>query len=252
MPNILPKKKRSAPSPNLGPRGTNTLNSQDRPKLESSTPVVSVPRSTTFPVSTPNQNSNLQRSSLDGNRFQLNTLSTPNLRQSYHEMMSPKDFSNTGTPNSSSASPSMSQPYSTPHQFGAVDSFNDLNSMMFPSADPFAYPPNHPMMELENFKQENTGMANDSQTPSFLSDTGAPGVYDDLEGQLFGPIPPYLTQGQQNYDFQGQPSSGGMMSHLNPPDMNYHPGLTPNGDMNFLLSGDSSEWDNILADGRLR
>ncbi|TVY43617.1 Activator of stress genes [Lachnellula occidentalis] len=249
---ILPKKKRSAPSPNLGPRGTNTPISQDRPKPDSNNPVVSVPRSTTFPISTAIQSSNLQRSSLDGNRSQLNTLSTPNLRQSYHEIMSPTDFSNTGTPNSSSTSPSMSQPYSTPHQFGPVDSFADLNSMMFPSADPFAYPPNHPMMELENVKQENTTMTNGAQTSSFLPDTGAPGVYDDLEGQIFGPIPPYLTQGQHNYDFQGQLNSGGMMSNLNPPDMNYHPGLNPNGDMNFLLSGDSSEWDNILADGRLR
>ena len=196
------------------------------------------------------QNNNLQRSSLDDNRFQLNTLSNPNFSQSFPEIFSPSDFSNTQTPESSSTSPSLAQPPHPPQHLGVVDSFTDLNSMMFPSADPFAYPPSQPMMELENVKQENMGMVNGTQDPSFLSNTGAPGVYDDIEGQLFGPIPPYLTQGQQNFDFQGQMNAGGMMPNLDPPDMNYHTGMTPNGDMNFVLSGDSNEWSNILADQR--
>jgi hypothetical protein len=103
------------------------------------------------------------------------------------------------------------------------------------------------MMELENTKQENMPMVNGAQNASFLSNTGGPGVYDDLEGQLFGPIPPYLTQGQQNFDFQGEMNAGGMMPNLNSPDMNYHTGLTPNGDMNFVLSGDGNEWGNIYS-----
>jgi len=110
------------------------------------------------------------------------------------------------------------------------------------------------MMDFDAVKQENVPMLNGGQnSASYLSNAGGSGVYDDLEGQLFGPIPPYMTQGQQNFDFQAQADlSRGMMPGLNPQDMNYHTGLTPNGDMNFVLSGDGGEWGNMLADQRYR
>ncbi|TVY82136.1 Activator of stress genes 1-like protein [Lachnellula suecica] len=246
---ILSKKKRSAPSPNPGSHG-GAFGSEDRHHSQPG-PNAPASRSTTFPASTSSQNSSPQRSSHDGNRFQINTISNPNLRQSYHEIISPVDFSNTGTPDSSSTGNSMPPSYPGQQQFGTINSLTDLNSMMFPSADPFAYPPSQPMMEFDNIKQENMGMANGDQAP-YLSNAGGagPGAYSDLEGQLFGPIPPYLTQGQQNFDFQGQMDAGGMMP---PPDMNYHTGLTPNGGgMNFVLSGDNVDWGNILADQRYR
>lgn len=61
----------------------------------------------------------------------------------------------------------------------------DLADIMFPSADPFAYP-NQPMMTLENqnlFRPENTHMF---------------GTSDTLGTQYFNPLPPYLMQGQQS------------------------------------------------------
>ncbi|KAF4637909.1 hypothetical protein G7Y89_g173 [Cudoniella acicularis] len=249
---ILPKKKRSAPSPNpSAPRAP------ERPRSESgpSPSMGTASRATTFPIVAPAQtSSSSERSSQEGSRFHINTVSNPNLRQSYHELMSPSDVSAAATPDSHSTSNGILQPsYPPPPFLGVHDSLPGLNAMMFPSADPFAYPPNQPMMEFDNVKEEHTGLTNGSQTPNmYVPNTTSSGIYDDLEGQIFGPLPPYLTQGQQNFDFQGQiDAGGGLMSGLNPQEMNYHTGLTPNGDMNFVLS-DVDDWSNILGDQRYR
>ena len=119
--------------------------------------------------------------------------------------------------------------------------------MMFPSADPFAYP-NQPMMEFDNIKQENIG---NMPQPNYLLNGTQPGIYDDLEGQLFGPIPPYLMQGQPNFDVS-QMDAG--MSGLNPQELSYHTGVTPNGEMNFeaIFLGEGDEWSSSLADQRFR
>ncbi len=102
-------------------------------------------------------------------------------------------------------------------------------------------------MELDNIKQENT---TNTPQPNFLP-TG-PGIYDDLEGQLFGPIPPYLMQGQPNFDVSARMDDG--MLGLNPQEIHFHTGVTPNGDMSFegLFSGEGDEWNNMLADQRFR
>jgi hypothetical protein len=160
--------------------------------------------------------------------------------------MSPAELSATGTPDSSSTSNSIQLQQYNLQQFGGNDALPDLSAMMFPSADPFAYP-NQPMMEFDNIKQENIG---NMPLPNYLSN--GPGIYDDLEGQLFGPIPPYLMQGQPNFDISAQMDTG--MSGLNPQEVNYHTGVTPNGDLNFdsIFSGEGDEWSNMLADQRFR
>jgi len=135
----------------------------------------------------------------------------------------------------------------------------DLNAIMFPSADPFAYP-NQPLMEFDQVKQENVGMSNGPQGQRMYLSNGAngPGLYDDLEGQLFGPLPPYLMQGQPNYDLQGQiDPSNSMMGGLNAQEMIYQPGVTANGEMtgsfDGIFSGDGDEWGSILtSDQRYR
>ena len=100
------------------------------------------------------------------------------------------------TPNS----PSSSMPPSTTQaSFGMQNPFTsqvvpDLSAMMFPSADPFAYP-NQPMTTLENrqfIKQENPL---DSGIYNLASTTSA--SYDGLKSQMFGRMSPYLMQGQQ-------------------------------------------------------
>lgn len=97
---------------------------------------------------------------------------------------------------------------------------SDVNAMMFPSADPFAYP-NQPMTTFENnhpqsFKPEQSptvgnlpfhvsGMEVKSH-PAFVPSGGInmptmPRRPTDNDVQLFGPMPMYLMQGAQQ---QGQ------------------------------------------------
>jgi hypothetical protein len=148
------------------------------------------------------------------------------------------------------------QQYPAPQQFGISNALPDLSAMMFPSADPFAYP-NQPIMEFDNVKRENIDMMTGSQTaPIYIQHAGGGhGIYDDLEGQLFGPLPPYLAQGQPNYDIQGQMGGGNsMMSAMNSQEMAFHTGITPGEDMNFdgIFNGEGEEWSNMLADQRFR
>ena len=73
----------------------------------------------------------------------------------------------------------------------------DISSMMFPSEDPFAYP-TQPMMTLEDgqFAQSPTVQTTASGLFNMPSTTSSNAPYDDIEAQLFGPLPPYLNQGQ--------------------------------------------------------
>jgi hypothetical protein len=246
------KKKRSAPSPK--PSGAQSSPELAQPTPESTSTIGALPRATTFPVPAPNQTANLQRVSLDGNRFQANTLSNPNLRQSFHELMSPADLSSTGTPDSTTVANSLQQsPYSLQQPYNISNAIPDLNAIMFSSADPFAYP-NQPLMEFDNVvKQEEISVPNGTQGQQMYLSNGANGLglYDDLEGQLFGPLPPYLMQGQPNYDLPGQmDTTSSMMSGLNPQEMMYQSGVTAGGEMsgNFdgIFSGDGDDWSNII------
>ena len=79
----------------------------------------------------------------------------------------------------------------------------DLGTVMFPTTDPLAYP-NQPLSTLEdrNFARQDDlfdqNIYNAGNTPSTI---GA--VYEPMDAQLFGPMPPYLMQGQQSgFDFQ--------------------------------------------------
>lgn len=244
------KKKRSAPAPLPNPTGLRNVHlSRDPPE-----PVMGISRATTFPMqATSAQNINYPRTSLDSNRFQSN----PNLRHSYHEFMSPStDMSPIGTPDSSSTGGSMHPNYSLPPQFGVNTGVPDLGSMMFPSNDPFAYP-NQPMMEFDNIKQENVMMSNSQVPPIYLPNGGPGQEYDDLQGQLFGPVPPYLQQVQTHFAMQAPMGHGGpgmMGSQGQGQEMNYHAGVPPNDDMNFdgIFSGDAEDWSTMMADQRYR
>lgn len=72
-----------------------------------------------------------------------------------------------------------------------------LNAMMFPSGDPFAYP-NQPLEDVIRQGQvAQSGQASGSQDSMQFY---MPNMYDDIEGQLLGPIPPYLVQpGQEQH-----------------------------------------------------
>lgn len=195
----------------------------------------------------------IARGSLDDNRLQSNAISNPNLRQSFQDLRPPNTPSSVGTPDSNSENNSMHrQQYM--QQFPPSNGVPDLSAMMFPSADPFAYP-NQAMVEFESIKQEDFGSLNvGNQGPSIFlsSSTSGPGVYDDLEGQLFGPMPPYLMQGQQ-FDMS-QMQANNTIPGLGQ-DMGYHSGVTPTGEMNFdgiFSGGNGEDWRNVVADSRYR
>ncbi|KAI5457834.1 hypothetical protein BGZ63DRAFT_364201 [Mariannaea sp. PMI_226] len=97
------------------------------------------------------------------------------------------------TPDSTStATSSQRHPY-TGQPLGVHNPVNKLDSLMFPSEDPFAYP-NQPMMEL--------GYPGKTDPPSSVSPTGADmqlfltGTFDDVESSLFGQPPPYMMHQQ--------------------------------------------------------
>ncbi len=76
-----------------------------------------------------------------------------------------------------------------------MNEFFDLNAMMFPSADPFAYP-NNPMTIFED-QQQKRGVLDTSMggNPMVMSDAVSNNIpYDNLEVQLYDPLPPYLAQ----------------------------------------------------------
>lgn len=103
----------------------------------------------------------------------------------------------------STATSSQRQPYPA-QQLNVHNPVHKLDTLMFPSEDPFAYP-NQPMMEL-GFPMKTDlpiNMGEQSQDSQFF----LTGSFDDVESQIFGQPPPYLNQ------HQGQPMMN-IASHL--------------------------------------
>lgn len=77
----------------------------------------------------------------------------------------------------------------------------DLSAMMFPSADPFAYP-NPPMLTLEqNYPpgaQRNPFVASmpEAYMPASNSKAQSVSTDDHIDVQLFGPLPPHMAHQQ--------------------------------------------------------
>lgn len=85
---------------------------------------------------------------------------------------------------------------------GAFNPIHQLDAMMFPSGDPLAYP-NQPRVD---FGDQRLGIH--SAGPGGMphhdpSQFYMPNVYDNIEGQLLGPLPPYMmqTQAHPGFDF---------------------------------------------------
>lgn len=198
------QKKRSAPSqlsvgqsqmpqrpPDISARSQNVSNSTRRLNVS------------------PNQQGSLKRSSIAQDslplRDQITTLDPVYRRGS----QDPYPASN--------SSPSSSVP-SSATSYGMSNTYvPDFSSMMFPSADPFAYP-NQPMTTLENrqsIKQEN---AMDSSMFSPPTTSGPP--YHNLD---YGSLP-YMMQGQQHgFGMENVASSMGMSNtDLTPTTMPMH------------------------------
>ena len=150
----------------------------------------------------------------------------------------------------SSSLPSSATPYGMPNNY-----VPDLSSMMFPSADPFAYP-NQPMTTLENrqsIKQENSMDPNTFSPPN-----SSGGPYENLS---YGSLP-YMTQGQllgfgmQSMNPSMDMSNAGPTSSTMPTQRNesggwarqqqqqQRPGSTPDGNLDQLYGEDWGGWMN--------
>lgn len=136
----------------------------------------------------------------------------------------------------------------------------DINSLMFPSADPLAYP-NQPMTTFEDshpqayqFKHGSPTMAQlppqytgvdmkpspAPYTGSPLANVAAAPRRPDNEVQLLGPMPMYLMQGAQHRSFNPQPAVHGPP----PPQL---PGQNPS-NMNFDEIFGGEEWAQTFMD----
>ena len=93
----------------------------------------------------------------------------------------------------------------------------DFSTMMFPSGDPFAYP-TQPMMPLEDqqFTKSTPPFSTaDSENMYGFTPASSGAPYDNTGAQLFGPLPPYMLQGQQ---YGTGPQSMGPRMELDGPD----------------------------------
>lgn len=113
------------------------------------------------------------------------------------------DMSSRATSGSpSTASSSQHHPgYSMPpqQQHNSHNPVQKLDTLMFPSEDPFAYP-NQPMMELSYQPPVTMSSQGQAQNSQFFM----PGSFEEVDSQLLGQPPPYVIQhpeGQPGLEF---------------------------------------------------
>jgi hypothetical protein len=240
----LPKKKRSASTLNPAIKHE----SRSSPDIHNSSPPLgSVQRATTFPTRIDTTASKRQSASFENQRHPVSAAPDQKWRRSFQDLVSPVDVSGTGTPDSTASSNGLQTHGNFQQPFG------DLGAMMFPSADPFAYP-HQAVMSFDNIHQKPGFIGNliDNSVPNIFigGGTNISNPYDSLEGQLFGPLPPYLMQTQPGVNMSQMDMSG--ISGFNLQEMRGHTGLTPgvNVNVNFedIFAGGNDEWNNMLGD----
>lgn len=123
-----------------------------------------------------------------------------------HDMLS-LDMSSRATPDSTSTAASSSRMAFMPHAVAtqsAPNPVHKLDTLMFPSDDPFAYP-NQPMMELGYQAPKDGTAVTMAQDPNFFF----PGTLEEMGNAFVNQPPPYLNQnGRQSMGAMG--GMGGM------------------------------------------
>jgi hypothetical protein len=137
----------------------------------------------------------------------------PSFTSSLNDMM-PMDLSSRATPDSTSTGESAHRHPYQQHPLGGHLALNNpvhkLDSLMFPSDDPFAYP-NQPMMEL-GFSGKTDVPAVSMPQPTQESGFFFPASLDDLGDQFMGQPPPYMMPQQQ----QQQPPHNPLAMNMAP------------------------------------
>ncbi|KAI0014194.1 fungal-specific transcription factor domain-containing protein [Xylariaceae sp. FL0662B] len=98
----------------------------------------------------------------------------------------------------------------------AGNPIHQLDALMFPSDDPLAYP-NQPRADF-GVPQPGMNSASPGDIPHHdPSQFYIPNLYDNIEGQLMGPLPPYLMQShaQPGFGFPAQIYSEPMLQQMN-------------------------------------
>jgi len=148
-----------------------------------------------------------------------------------------------------------------------------LDAMMFPTGDPFAYPNQQPLMDFPTPSPQTrpgglpggggggAGGAGGGQHPDSMQ-FYMPNMYDDIEGQLLGPLPPYLSQhhGQPHHgmDINSQVYNAASMLSMPPVQGPHSHNLTPQQrhqrDVDAILSDPNfrGDWGDILGAGGYR
>jgi hypothetical protein len=235
---LLTTKKRSASS---------THGAHSSTDLPTSINASTVHRAATFPVPTKSLSfeANKQRATFDPSHYPISSTIDQNQRCNFQELLSPVDISGSGTPDSAH---SMQNSLSLQQPLGDSNGVPDIGAMMFPSGDPFMYP-NQPMIEYDSRQQkyEITGTAvKGSVIPMFLSNGAGPvGLYDSLEGQHFGPLPPYMSASQLDISQVEMCPISGIQ------DFRPLTGLTPGVGMDFdaIFAGKTEDWDMRIDQG---
>jgi len=234
---IASKKRRQGSSPqSLGTRPTFLGNEAAGPRRASTYPD-SIPNVKTsgLPQSFPSTHNQFSSLGL-GSSYPSHSISNPNLFDGVPDLT--PTSSNDSLPSfglapihdsqqpSAFGSPGLGGSFADPS--GLNVPIADISTMMFPSADPLAYP-NQPMTAFENKHPQTFDRATGTPAtgshppqlsssvdpkshPALFAPTSMPNVQvrhmNDNEAQLFGPMPMYLMQGAQQY--RGYPPQPGM------------------------------------------
>ncbi|KAK3996062.1 putative transcriptional regulatory protein [Cladorrhinum sp. PSN332] len=156
----------------------------------------------------------LQQSGLAGQSFGSNI-----------QNMMPVDMTLGSTPGAESGSAHRHAHRFQQGQPAGVASLYKLDAMMFPSADPFAYP-NQPLLDPAGHHPGRPSRHVTSGQSQDAMQFYMPDLYDGIEGQLMGPIPTYLMhQGrpQPGLDPAGQMYSAYPHPPRHPQQMGQHP-----------------------------
>ena len=239
------KKKRQAPPLNMkrerAVQSSIHLPGPNSPSVDSG---ANIQRASTFPTVPSTTSSSWKRASVSYPSTSSPHNPRPNVDSSYphsaNDSYTPDTSETLGVATPDSASSGQAT-YTTPqgpygyHQ-NTGGGLPDFSAMMFPTGDPFAYP-KQPMITLENSncmvtKQEPM-FGKESDNLYNISPTTSNPPYENLEAQLFGPLPPYMMQGPQ--------------SGLRLPNMASQMNMsTPGGDANMMsVDGQFRGWEQF-------
>ncbi|KAI2470615.1 hypothetical protein F4781DRAFT_421198 [Annulohypoxylon bovei var. microspora] len=129
---------------------------------------------------------------------------------------SPLDLSMPSPDSANAAALHEPSPMDLQHQeFSAGNPIHQLDAVMFPSDDPLAYP-NQPQVDFGTHQTNVAGASPGDLSHHDPSQFYIPNFYEGIEGQLMGPLPPYLmqSQGQPGFNFPAQMYSDPMLLQM--------------------------------------